>query len=151
MTKQEQANEIYRDELGKENTISIRQRVIARIQKELGMSAAGASTYCANAKKNVEGGKSTTVKEKGPKVKAASEVPLKPFVPKPMPEDINVLYSAVRVDKQGLAVEVSSWRDRECAELEAEQKKWHFVIGLQQIGEKPGVVDKGSKPAGVKK
>lgn len=146
MSKQDEAVRIYREEMEKVSASpSIRQRVIGRIETELGMSTAGASTYCANAKKIIEQGGTTPPKQ--PKVKAATvAAPQKPFVPKPMPDDIDVLYSAVKADTNGIAQEVSCWRDRECAELEAKQKKWHFVIGTQKVGEAIGVVEKGSTP-----
>lgn len=149
MSKQDQAVQIYREEMEKiVGGISIRQRVIGRIETELGMSTAGASTYCANAKKIVEsGGISTQTKAKEPKVKAVSTLPKDAHIPKKLPDDINVLYCAVTADKEGTATKVSAWRDRECAELEAKQSKLHFVVGLQVVGEKVGVVEKGSKPA----
>ncbi len=149
MSKQVAANEIYRDEMGKpDNGTSLRQRVIKRIESELGMTSAGASTYCANAKKFIEAGGVKTSKP-AKTARAVDDVPStprQPLVPRPIPDDHDVLYSAVRVDKDDIALEVSCWRDRECAEKEAENKKWKFVVGTQKAGQKLGVVETGSKP-----
>ena len=108
---------IIEQEQQKTSDVTIRQRCIARIKAEVGMSDAGASTYFSNMHKAMGG----TVRPVVP-VAVSTETTKEP------------VFSMVTVDAAKRAIDVRCFTDKNACLEKCNELNKHFIIGHQKRG-----------------